>query len=98
MEIVHVVGIDASEAKLVEDGEEVTDGTNRQEGKRAGGVAEVDASCGAEKQSGLDFQQRDSCALESMSDEAVVVRGALGSVRQAGVEVKDRADERRVGG
>lgn len=46
----------------------------------------------------MDSQQRDSCALESMGDEAVVVGGALGSVRQAGIEVKDRADEWRVGG
>ena len=83
--------------EFVEDGEEVADGTNRQEGKRVWGVAEIDSSCGAEKQSCLDFQERDSSALESLCDEAVVVRGALGSVRQAGVEVKDRADEGSMG-
>jgi hypothetical protein len=48
MEIVDVVGINASEPELVEDGEDVAEGTNRQEGKRVGGVTEIDSSCGAE--------------------------------------------------
>jgi hypothetical protein len=95
VEIIDVVRIEASEAELFEDGKEVADRTNGQEGEGVGSLAEVGAASGAEKKGGLHPEKWDTLMLEPLSDEEVVFGGFIGGVRQPSVEVKDRSNEGR---